>query len=160
MKPLKMDLTEGSETSDNINQTPGNHPKVDTLNTEHGESLKSRAIILITFPTKFTNCDYKIYICFIMSSARHSVAVINIFSKIFRPSLGHTQTPNQRVSGGFYSGAKWLGLIGNHSAPYSATARKEWSYIPAPPACPCHTFYQFLPTMLVITARYPHQLQT
>jgi hypothetical protein len=25
----------------NINQTPGNHPKVDILNTEHGESLKS-----------------------------------------------------------------------------------------------------------------------
>jgi hypothetical protein len=36
-----MDLTEGSETSANINQTPGNHPKVDILNTEHGESLKS-----------------------------------------------------------------------------------------------------------------------
>jgi hypothetical protein len=31
MKPLKMDLTEGSETSANINQTPGNHPKVDIL---------------------------------------------------------------------------------------------------------------------------------
>jgi hypothetical protein len=26
-----MDLTEGSETSANINQTPGKHPKVDTL---------------------------------------------------------------------------------------------------------------------------------
>jgi hypothetical protein len=25
-----------------INQTPGNHPKVDILNTEHGESLKPR----------------------------------------------------------------------------------------------------------------------
>jgi NADP-dependent 3-hydroxy acid dehydrogenase YdfG len=42
IKPLKMDLTEGSETSANINQTPRKHPKVDTLNTEHGESLKSR----------------------------------------------------------------------------------------------------------------------
>jgi hypothetical protein len=30
-KPLKMDLTEGSETSANINQTPGKHPKVDTV---------------------------------------------------------------------------------------------------------------------------------
>jgi hypothetical protein len=39
---LKMDLTEGSETSANINQTPGNHPKVDILNTEHGKSLKPR----------------------------------------------------------------------------------------------------------------------
>jgi hypothetical protein len=36
-----MDLTEGSETSANINQTPGKHPEVDTVNTEHGESLKS-----------------------------------------------------------------------------------------------------------------------
>jgi hypothetical protein len=36
-----MDLIEGSETSANINQTPGNRPKVDILNTEHGESLKS-----------------------------------------------------------------------------------------------------------------------
>jgi hypothetical protein len=41
IKPLKMDLTEGSETSANINQTPGNHSKVDMLSTEHGESLKS-----------------------------------------------------------------------------------------------------------------------
>jgi hypothetical protein len=31
IKPLKMDLTEGSETSASINQTPGKHPKVDTL---------------------------------------------------------------------------------------------------------------------------------
>jgi hypothetical protein len=43
---LKMDLTEGSETSANINQTPGSHPKVDKLNTEHGGSLKSRISIL------------------------------------------------------------------------------------------------------------------
>jgi hypothetical protein len=40
INPLKMDLTEGSETSANINQTQGNYLKVDTLNTEHGESLK------------------------------------------------------------------------------------------------------------------------
>jgi hypothetical protein len=39
-KPLKMDLTEGSETSANINQAVGKHPKVDTVNTEHSESLK------------------------------------------------------------------------------------------------------------------------
>jgi hypothetical protein len=29
--PLKMDLKEGFETSANINQMPGNHPKVDIL---------------------------------------------------------------------------------------------------------------------------------
>jgi hypothetical protein len=32
LKPLKMDLTEGSETSANIKQTLGKHPKVDTVN--------------------------------------------------------------------------------------------------------------------------------
>jgi hypothetical protein len=31
-KPLKMDLTEGSETSANIKQTLGKHPKVNTVN--------------------------------------------------------------------------------------------------------------------------------
>jgi hypothetical protein len=36
-----MDLTEGSETSANIKQTLGKHPKVNTVNTEHSESLKS-----------------------------------------------------------------------------------------------------------------------
>jgi hypothetical protein len=41
-KPLKMDLTEGSETSANINQAPGKHPKFYTVNSEHDESLKSR----------------------------------------------------------------------------------------------------------------------
>jgi hypothetical protein len=42
---LKMDLIEGSETSANINQTLGIHPKVETVNTEHSESLKSRKIL-------------------------------------------------------------------------------------------------------------------
>jgi hypothetical protein len=37
-----MDLTEGSETSANIKQTLGKHPKGNTVNTEHSESLKSR----------------------------------------------------------------------------------------------------------------------
>jgi hypothetical protein len=37
-----MDLIEGSETSANINQTLGIHPKIETVNTEHSESLKSR----------------------------------------------------------------------------------------------------------------------
>jgi hypothetical protein len=42
-----MDLTEGSETSANINQTLGKHPKVDTVNTEHSESLKSRIRVYV-----------------------------------------------------------------------------------------------------------------
>jgi hypothetical protein len=37
-----MDPTEVAETSANINQTLGIHPKVETVNTEHSESLKSR----------------------------------------------------------------------------------------------------------------------
>jgi hypothetical protein len=40
-----MDLTEGSETSANIKQTLGKHPKVNAVNTEHSESLKSRSLI-------------------------------------------------------------------------------------------------------------------
>jgi hypothetical protein len=39
-----MDLIEGSETSANINQTLGIHPKIETVNTEHSESLKSRIL--------------------------------------------------------------------------------------------------------------------
>jgi hypothetical protein len=58
---LKMEQIECSETSDNINQTPGKHPKVSTLDTEHGESLKSRIIHIyksfgvkgLTFPQFF-----------------------------------------------------------------------------------------------------------
>jgi hypothetical protein len=37
-----MEQIECSETLANINQTPGKHPKENTLNTEHGGSLKSR----------------------------------------------------------------------------------------------------------------------
>jgi hypothetical protein len=40
-----MDPTEGSETSANINQTLGIHPKVETVNIEHSESLKSRIVL-------------------------------------------------------------------------------------------------------------------
>jgi hypothetical protein len=41
-----MEQVECSETSANINQTPtpGKHPKENTLNSEHGESLKSRKV--------------------------------------------------------------------------------------------------------------------
>jgi hypothetical protein len=44
-----MDQTEGSETSANINQTLGIHPKVETVNTEHSESLKSRKMSFADF---------------------------------------------------------------------------------------------------------------
>jgi hypothetical protein len=37
-----MDLTEGSETSVKLNQTPGKYPKENIQVSEHGENLKSR----------------------------------------------------------------------------------------------------------------------
>jgi hypothetical protein len=37
-----MDLTEGSETSAKFNLTPGETPKENTQDSEHGETLKSR----------------------------------------------------------------------------------------------------------------------
>ena len=41
---MKMELTEGSETSAYIKQTPGNYPKGNLLYSVHGESLKSRKL--------------------------------------------------------------------------------------------------------------------
>jgi hypothetical protein len=49
---LKMEQIECSETSANINQTPGKHPEVSTLDTEHGESLKSRTMDMLSFRIK------------------------------------------------------------------------------------------------------------
>ena len=42
IQPLKMELTEGSETSANHNLTPGRYPKEHIQYSRHGESLKSR----------------------------------------------------------------------------------------------------------------------
>jgi hypothetical protein len=44
IKPLKMDLTEGSETSAKLNMTPGKYPKENIQDSEHGENLKSRMV--------------------------------------------------------------------------------------------------------------------
>jgi hypothetical protein len=44
-QPLKMDLTEGSETSAKLNLTPRENPKENTQDSEHGESLKSSDLI-------------------------------------------------------------------------------------------------------------------
>jgi hypothetical protein len=41
-QPLKMELTEGSETSANHNLTPGKYPKEYIQYSKQGESLKSR----------------------------------------------------------------------------------------------------------------------
>jgi hypothetical protein len=42
IKPLKMDPTEGSQTSAKLNLTPGETPKENTQDSEQGETLKSR----------------------------------------------------------------------------------------------------------------------
>ena len=42
IQPLKMELTQGSETSANYNLTPGKYPKEYIQYSNHGESLKSR----------------------------------------------------------------------------------------------------------------------
>ena len=45
--PMMMEPTEGSETSDFRTQTPGNYPEEKILDKEHGESLKSGAIVCL-----------------------------------------------------------------------------------------------------------------
>jgi hypothetical protein len=52
---MKMDTIEGSETSANINQTLGIHPKIETVNTEQSESLKS-SINVRRNTAVFSNC--------------------------------------------------------------------------------------------------------
>jgi hypothetical protein len=42
IKPLKMYLTEGSETSAKLNLTPGKYPKENIQHSEHGENVKFR----------------------------------------------------------------------------------------------------------------------
>ena len=43
---MKMEPTEGSETSAIINQTPENYPKENLLYSVHGERLKSKKVIV------------------------------------------------------------------------------------------------------------------
>jgi hypothetical protein len=45
-RPMQMEQTECSETSAYKIQTPGNYPKIRIRHSQHGESLKSRTIIL------------------------------------------------------------------------------------------------------------------
>jgi hypothetical protein len=55
IQPLKMDLTEGSETSAKHNLTPEKHPKEHIQDSEHGENLKSRTFM--TSPKVQTGSD-------------------------------------------------------------------------------------------------------
>jgi hypothetical protein len=43
IQSMKMELILGSETSTHFNQTPGLHPKENTLHQQHGESLKTKS---------------------------------------------------------------------------------------------------------------------
>jgi len=45
---MKMEPIQCSETSAIRTQTPGNYPKENILHIEHGESLKSRMLAVIT----------------------------------------------------------------------------------------------------------------
>jgi hypothetical protein len=47
IQPLKMELTQGPETSANYNLTPGKYPKEHIQYSNHGESLKSRTFYAI-----------------------------------------------------------------------------------------------------------------
>jgi hypothetical protein len=49
IQPLKMNLTEGSETSAKLNLMPGKYPKENVQVSEHGENLKSRIYVLPAF---------------------------------------------------------------------------------------------------------------
>jgi len=44
--PMKMEQTECFEKSEYKIQTPGNYPEENIQHTEHGESFKSRIIII------------------------------------------------------------------------------------------------------------------
>jgi hypothetical protein len=48
-----MELTEGSEMSANHNLTPGKYPKEHIQYSKHGESLKSRTVLLVSKRTAF-----------------------------------------------------------------------------------------------------------
>jgi hypothetical protein len=60
IQPLKMDLTEGSETSAKHNLTPGKHPKEHIQNKT---GLSDVAITTVAFQTE---------ICYIVSTTRRS----------------------------------------------------------------------------------------
>jgi hypothetical protein len=60
-----MDTTEGSETSEKLNLTPGKYPKENIQVSEHGENLKSRVIFYFStiyynkIPDDLSKCSFK-----------------------------------------------------------------------------------------------------
>jgi len=59
IQPLKMEMTEGSETSANHNLTPGRYPKEHLQYSRHGESLKSRIPFIPDSKVQSSNLDFK-----------------------------------------------------------------------------------------------------
>jgi hypothetical protein len=57
IQPLKMELTEGSETSAQHNLTPGKYPKEHIQYSKHGETLKSR--IIYSYLTSITGESFR-----------------------------------------------------------------------------------------------------
>jgi hypothetical protein len=84
-KPLKKDLTEGSETSANINQTPGKQAKVDTVNNKHGKSLKPTRLFFLQAMTgsisgdvhDFRNIKTRVLITFFPARQGKALKVIH-----------------------------------------------------------------------------------
>jgi hypothetical protein len=60
IKPLKMDMTEGSETSAKLNLTPEKYPRENIQDSEHGENLKSRVPILFITLSIYSFVPFKL----------------------------------------------------------------------------------------------------
>jgi hypothetical protein len=57
-----MELKLGSETSTHFNQTPGLHPKENTLHQQHGESLKTKMFLSCLSPADGSSKLPKCYV--------------------------------------------------------------------------------------------------
>jgi hypothetical protein len=55
------------------------------------------------------------------------------FAIEFRPALGPTHPPIERVSGVISPGIKWPGREADHSPPFCVEVKNAWIYISTPP---------------------------
>jgi len=85
-----MEPIEGSETSANINQTPGNYPKGNLLYSVHGESLKSRNKCCLIRRWKFAR-KYIQQTKFRVSSSE-AVAILGVVLGVNKNLHGHEET--------------------------------------------------------------------
>jgi hypothetical protein len=105
-------LIEGSETSANINQTLGIHPKIETVNTEHSESLKS---IIISHYFRTTTVQTTHYT---------GLAVNN--SPVLK--LREAQEPNPRSPQTMDGASRWIPFLGNFT--FAVAAISAQLYLP------------------------------